>query len=225
MSKGRQLLTRLIVRGFSGFLAMTLLLFIPAGRPDYLGAWLLLITMFILMFSMSMVLFFRYPETLERRLKAKESQNAQKWYVSAMGALFLASFILAGLDFRFGWSAVPFGGQIAALIVIVFGYGIYSCVMIQNAYASRVIEVQKGQKLISTGLYRVVRHPLYLSSMLVFLPMPIVLGSYIALIPMLVFPATLVLRIKNEESMLIRELEGYAGYMMETRYRLVPHIW
>ncbi len=158
-------------------------------------------------------------------MKAKEGETAQKGVVAVMGILFLLCFALAGLNYRFGWASVPPWGVAAALVFMVVGYVIYSAVMLQNAYASRVVEVQAGQTVITTGLYTVVRHPLYLGSLLLFLAMPFVLGSYLAALPMLGYPAILALRIKNEEAVLASGLPGYADYMKKTKYRLVPFIW
>lgn len=219
------LLIQMVVKGFLGFLLLGLFLFGCAGTTQYPNAWLLILSLFALMMAMGITLLVKYPETLQRRLKARESEKAQKGYVAVMGILFLLSFVLAGLDFRFHWSAMPFALSLIALGVMVAGYGLYVAVILQNSYASRVVEVQKDQALVSTGLYALVRHPMYFACLLVFLPMPLILGSWFALLPMLVFPAFLALRIKNEEAVLLQGLEGYAEYTQKTRYRLIPYIW
>lgn len=225
MKKKIQLLINMIVKGILGFSLLSLLLFGCAGTLHYTNAWVLVISLFIVMLTMGMVLLIKYPETLERRLKAKESETAQKGYIAIIGILFLASFVLAGLDYRFHWTELSFAASMVALIAMFIGYGLYCVVILQNAYASRVVEVQKDQVVISTGLYAVVRHPMYLACLLLFLSMPFVLGSYVALIPMLILPIVLVLRIKNEETILMSGLRGYSEYVQKTKYRLIPYIW
>ncbi|MEA5014907.1 MAG: isoprenylcysteine carboxylmethyltransferase family protein [Candidatus Limiplasma sp.] len=225
MKEKTPLLVKMIVKGLLGFLLLGLPIFAGAGSFRVPNAWLLILSLFIPMMTMGMVLLVKYPETLEKRLKAKESQKEQKGYIAVMGLLFLASFVLAGLDHRFGWSNMPLWGSLAALAVMLLGYGLFCAVILQNAYASRVVEIQKDQVLISGGLYALVRHPMYLACLLLFLSMPLVLGSYVALLPMLIFPVTLVLRIKNEEVVLLAGLEGYAQYTRRTRYRLIPYLW
>ncbi len=215
----------MIVKGVLGFLLLGLLLFASAGTVYYTNAWVFLITLFTLMLVMGLVLLIKYPKTLERRLKSKESEASQKSYIALIGISFVASFALAGFDYRFGWSKMPFAVPAAGWIVMLIGYILYSAVIFQNAYASRVVEVQQDQVIISTGLYAMIRHPMYLAALLLFLSMPFVLGSYIALLPMLVFPVFLVLRIKNEEAILVSGLKGYSGYMQKTRFRLIPYIW
>lgn len=216
---------QMLLKGAFGFFALALLFFGSAGSLFYTNAWLLLAALSILMLAMGIVLLVKSPETLQRRLKAKEAEKAQRGYIGMIGVLFLLSFVLAGLGQRFGWNAVPLWGVIASLILLVGGYLMYGAVMLQNAYASRVIEVQTGQTVITTGLYGLVRHPMYLACLFIFLPMPLVLGSFIALIPLLPLPILLGLRIKNEEAILRAELPGYVQYMQKTKYRLIPYIW
>ncbi len=225
MNKKIQLLINMIIKGILGFVILGLLLFGCAGSIYYINGWVFIVALFALMLVMGIVLLIKYPETLERRLKSKESEDSQKWYIAIIGISFLLSFSIAGLDYRFNWTQVEFWVVIIALICMIIGYGLYSAVIIQNAYASRVVEVQKNQTVISTGLYAIVRHPMYLATMILFISMPFVLGSYIAIIPMLVFPIGLVLRIKNEEIILVSGLEGYSEYMKKTKYRLMPFIW
>lgn len=225
MDKKFKLLISMITKGLLGFLLLGGLLFGCAGSLSYKRAWLFIIALLVLMLIMGMVLLLKYPDTLERRMKSREKEQAQRGSVTYIGLCFLLSFTLAGLDFHFGWTKLPFVLSAAALLIMISGYVVYSAVILQNAYASRVVEVEQGQKLISTRLYAVVRHPMYLATLLVFLPIPLILGSYITLIPMLAFPAGLVLRIKNEETVLMKGLEGYEKYMKQTKYRLLPFIW
>ncbi|MEA4971041.1 MAG: isoprenylcysteine carboxylmethyltransferase family protein [Candidatus Pelethousia sp.] len=225
MDKKSNLLINMIVKGLLGFFLLGLMLFGAAGSLRYTNAWLLIAALFLLMLAMGTLLLLKYPETLERRLKAKEKESAQKGYISLIGVLFLASFVLAGLDYRFHWTRVPFGVSLCALLLMIVGYGLFAATILQNAYASRVVEVQKEQTVVTTGLYAVVRHPMYLACLLLFPAMPLVLGSYIALFPMLLLPIGLILRIKNEEAVLRTELNGYTDYMQKTKYRLIPFIW
>lgn len=220
-----RLLVSMVVKGVLGFCLIGLLLFGGAGSWRYGNAWVLIGALFVLMAIMATVLLVKHPETLERRLRSREVESAQKIFTAVMGGLFVATFVLAGLDHRFGWSDVPPAVSVVALAVMVLGYIGYAVVVLQNSYASRIVEVQEGQALVSTGLYAVVRHPLYLACLLVFLPMPLILGSYIALIPMLALPAYLTLRIGNEETVLLAGLDGYSDYVHKTKYKLIPYIW
>ncbi len=225
MGKKTKLLIQMILKGLSGFIILGLLLLGSGGSLVYPRAWLLMGVLFSLMLAMGLLLLFKHPATLERRLRAKERERTQRGYVSLFGLLFLLCFILAGLDYRFGWSRTPLWLSLAALVVMVLGYALFGATILQNAYASRVVEVQAGQAVISTGLYAVVRHPMYLACLLLFPAMPLVLGSYIALLPMLLLPLGLVLRIRNEEAVLLAGLEGYREYTQKTKYRLLPYIW
>lgn len=220
-----KLFLNMIIKGLLGFLLLGALLFGTAGSFEYPYAWAFIITLFSLILFTGLLLFIKYPDTLERRLKAKESETKQKWYVSVIGILYLLSFIAAALDYRFKWFTIPPWCAITALILMAAGYVMFVAVIVQNAYASRVVEVQEGQSVISTGLYSLVRHPMYFACLLVFLPIPVALGSLIALIPMAMFPISLVLRIKDEERMLISGLPGYLEYTQKTKYRLIPFIW
>lgn len=220
-----KLLLSMITKGLLGFLLLGALLFGTAGSFDYPYAWALIITLFTLMMLTGILLFAKYPETLERRLKAKEKETAQKWYVSVIGILYLLSFIVAGLDYRFKWLTIPGWCAVTALALMAAGYVMFVMVILQNAYASRVVEVQEGQSVISTGLYSLVRHPMYLACLLVFLPMPVALGSALAFIPMAAFPVSLVLRIRDEERILIACLPGYLEYTQKTKCRLIPFVW
>ena len=214
-----------LVKGICGFAIMGALLFISAGSLAFINGWLFLITLALLMFIMFAVLIVKHPETLRRRLKSKEPEKAQKLYVAILGILFLCAFILAGLDYRFRWSSMPRWVPAAALVIMCTGYALYGAVILQNAYASRVVTVESGQRVIDTGLYAIIRHPMYLACLLLFLAMPLALGSYVSAVLMLAFPVVLVRRIKNEEAVLLAELDGYAAYMKKTKYRLIPFVW
>ncbi|MBR2295832.1 MAG: isoprenylcysteine carboxylmethyltransferase family protein [Clostridia bacterium] len=208
-----------------GIVLVGALLFLPAGTIEYEQAWLLLGVLFIPMIMLGAVLLIKSPGLLAKRLNNKEKQRAQKGVVGISALMFLATFIVSALDFRFVWSHVPFWTSVVASVVFLIGYGIYAEVMRENAYLSRTIEVQENQKVISTGMYKIVRHPMYLATLLMFLPMPIILGSIWGLIPTLIYPIAIIIRIKNEEKLLSAELDGYEEYKTKTKYRLIPFIW
>ncbi|MBQ2809381.1 MAG: isoprenylcysteine carboxylmethyltransferase family protein [Clostridia bacterium] len=208
-----------------GIVLVGALLFLPAGTIEYEQAWLLLGVLFIPMLMLGAVLLIKSPELLAKRLNNKEKQRAQKGVVGISALMFLATFIVSALDFRFVWSHVPFWTSVVASVGFLIGYGIYAEVMRENAYLSRTIEVQENQKVISTGMYKIVRHPMYLATLLMFLPMPIILGSIWGLIPTLIYPIAIIIRIKNEEKLLSAELDGYEEYKTKTKYRLIPFIW
>lgn len=216
-----QALTKLI----SGLVLVGLLLFLPAGTLAYPGAWLFLVLLFLPMLGMGVVLFVKSPSLLQKRLNHKEKETAQRGVVAFSGLMFPVDFILSALDFRFFWSEVPLWLTVLSSILFLTGYAMYAEVMRENAYLSRTVEVQEGQQVISTGLYGVVRHPMYLATLLMFLPIPLILGSFWGLIPMALYPAVIVIRILNEEQVLTEGLEGYAEYKNKVRYRLIPLIW
>jgi protein-S-isoprenylcysteine O-methyltransferase Ste14 len=220
-----KLLTEMLVKGLSGFAMMGLLLFGCAGSIRFTNAWLMILLFAALMLAMGVYLLAKKPELLEKRMNTRETQNAQKRYVVLIALIFIASFALAGFDYRYQWSKAPFAMSIVAALFMIFGYVLYVVVIIQNAYASRVVEVQKEQTVIETGLYSVVRHPMYLAMLILFLAVPFVLGSYISVVPMAILPIGLVLRIKNEELVLVEGLDGYVAYTQKTKYRLIPFIW
>jgi len=202
-----------------------LLLFLPAGSLSYPGAWRLIALLFIPMLLLGIVLYCKAPELLKKRLNAKEKEKTQRGVIGLSGLLFPLGFILAGLDHRFGCSVIPGWLTILCCILFLIAYGLYAEVMRENAYLSRTVEVQEGQKVIDTGLYGVVRHPMYMASILLFLSMPIVLGSWYALIVFAVYPLLMVIRIQNEEKLLEKELHGYTEYKKKVRYRLIPFLW
>lgn len=208
-----------------GILVLGLLLFLPAGTIHYPGAQRLLALLFVPMFLMGVVLFFKAPDLLRKRLQRKEKQAAQRGVIGASALMFLAAFVLAGLDFRFGLTQMPVWLAAAAGVVFLLGYAMYAEVMRENAFLSRTVEVQENQTVVSTGLYGVVRHPMYAATILMFLAMPLVLGSWLSFAVMLVYLPLIAARIKNEEAVLIDGLDGYAAYMQKVRWRLFPYIW
>ena len=209
----------------AGLLLVALLLFLPAGTILYPGGLLFLSLLFIPMLLLGIIMLARARDLLRKRLDVKEKQGTQKGVVAVMGLIFLSGFILAGLDFRFGWSKVPLPVVIVASVLFLVGYALYAEVMRENAYLSRTIKVEEGQTVISTGLYAVVRHPMYTASTVMFLALPLILGSWYALIPFAFYPVIMVVRIRGEEKLLTAELSGYEEYTRKVRYRLIPFIW
>lgn len=201
------------------------LLFIPAGSFAYLNAWLFICLLFVPMLILGVILFIRSPELLKRRLDAKEEESTQKGVVALSALLFLAGFIVAGLDFRFGWSTVPGWVTAVASAILLVSYALYAEVMRENVYLSRTVKVEDGQRVIDKGLYAVVRHPMYAVTVWLFLSIPVVLGSWWALLCFLPYVLVIALRITNEEKLLEAELEGYSEYKKKVKYRLIPFIW
>ena len=220
-----KLLISALIKFLIGLLLVGLLIFLPAGTLAYPGGLLFLCLLFIPMLLMGIVMLARARDLLAKRLDAKEKQAAQKGVQSLAGLVFMAGFVLAGLDFRFGWSDVPLPVVIAASVIFLIGYGFYAEVMRENAYLSRTVKVEEGQTVISTGLYGIIRHPMYTASILMFLSIPLVMGSWYALIPFALYPALMVIRVLDEEKLLTAELEGYAAYKSKVKYRLIPFIW
>ena len=214
-----------LLKFLAGVILVGLLIFLPAGTLTYWNGWLLMGLLFIPMCIAGVVMLIKSPDLLKNRLNAKEKESEQKLVVLASGVLFLAGFILSGLTFRYGWLPLPTWVIIAASAAFLFGYGLYAEVLRENAYLSRTIGVQEGQKVVSTGLYGVVRHPMYLATIVMFLSIPLVLGSLIAFFVFLPYPLVLVFRIRNEEQVLEEQLDGYAEYKQNVKYRLIPFIW
>lgn len=208
-----------------GLILVGSLLFLPAGTFAYFGGWLFIGLLFIPMLFLGAVLLLKAPDLLKKRLNHKEKEKTQQSVVALSALLFLGGFVFAGLDHRFGWTKVPLPVVIAASIALLAGYGMYAEVMRENAYLSRTVEVQDGQKVIDTGLYGMVRHPMYLATILLFLSIPLVLGSWISLLFFAFYPVVIVVRIGNEEKVLTAELSGYAEYKNKVKYRLIPYIW
>jgi protein-S-isoprenylcysteine O-methyltransferase Ste14 len=221
----RRLFATALARYLSAFLVLALLLFLPAGDLGFWNAWLYLASLFLPMAFAFLYFLNRDPALLERRMRAREKEGAQKIYVLGSIAVFLATFALPGLDYRFGWSRLPLPVVATATLAMLGGYALFIAVMMQNSYASRVVEVEKGQELVATGLYSVVRHPMYLAASIIFLASPLVLGSLWAVPPVLLFPLMLVMRLRNEEKVLAKELPGYEEYMKKVRRRLIPFVW
>lgn len=201
------------------------LLFLPAGSLAFFNAWLFIGLLFVPMLILGIVLLVKSPDLLKKRLDAKEKQNAQKGVVAISALLFLAGFIVAGLDFRFGWSHMPAWAVAVASAILLISYALYCEVMRENAYLSRTIEVQNGQKVVDTGLYGIVRHPMYAVTIWLFLAIPVLLGSLYALLCFLPYIPVIVVRILNEEKLLSAELDGYEEYKKRVKYRLLPLIW
>ena len=220
-----KLLLNALIKFLIGLLLVALLIFLPAGTLAYPGGLLFLCLLFVPMLLMGIVMLARARDLLAKRLDAKEKQAAQKGVQSLAGLVFMAGFVLAGLDFRFGWSQVPLPVVIAASVIFLIGYGLYAEVMRENAYLSRTVKVEEGQTVISTGLYGIVRHPMYLASVLMFLSIPLVMGSWDALIPFAFYPVLMVVRILDEEKLLTAELSGYEEYKRKVKFRLIPFIW
>lgn len=208
-----------------GFVLVGALLFLPAWTLAYPGAWIFLGVLFLPMLVMGVVMLVRAPELLAKRLDSKEKQKTQQGVVKLAGLVFVGGFVLCALDFRLGWSHVPTWLTVAAAVLFLVGYGAYAEVMRENAYLSRTIEVQEGQKVVSTGLYGVVRHPMYLATLLMFLPIPLILQSFWGLCVFGWYAVLIVIRILNEEKVLSAELDGYAEYKKKVRYRILPFIW
>ena len=208
-----------------GILRVGALVFLPAGTFDFFGGWLFVLVLFVPILMLGAVLFIKSPELLKKRLDGKEKDPTQKGVVAFSGLMFTCGFIVAGLDFRFGWSQLPKAITIAAAVLFLLSYVLYALVLGQNAYLSRTIKVENAQKVVDTGLYSVVRHPMYMATVLMFLTIPLILGSLIAFLIFCAYPFIIAIRIKNEEQLLTRELDGYAEYKQKVKYRLIPFIW
>ncbi len=220
-----KLLLKTLIAFLSGLLITGAMLFVPAGTLAYRGAWLFIALLFIPILIMGAVLFVKNPELLRKRLEMKEREKEQKGVVALSGLLLVASFIVAGLDFRFGWSHVSNLLVIISSVILLVGYALYAEVLRENVYLSRVVEVQDNQRVIDTGLYGIVRHPMYLAVTLLYLAIPLVLGSWWALLMMSPCILLLAARIKNEEQVLHQGLPGYTDYTKRVRYRMIPWIW
>lgn len=208
-----------------GLLLVGLLIFFPAGTTAYANAWLFMGILFIPMFCAGLVMMYKNPELLRKRLNAKEKQKDQSLVVKLSGLMFCAGFIVAGLGVRFNWYILPKGVVISATLVFLVAYLLYAEVLRENTYLSRTIVKQENQKLIDTGLYGIVRHPMYSATVLLFLSMPLILGSIYAFAIFLLYPLIIAKRIKSEEVFLEQELSGYAEYKQKVPYRLIPFIW
>ena len=223
MKKG--LLKDALIKIAFGIVAMGLLLFVPAGTIHWPDGWLLMIILFVPMFFAGLVMYAKAPDLLRSRLRAKETQSEQKDVIKYSGLMFLAAFIIAGLNYRFQWIMMPRAVVWIGVVIFLLAYCLFGEVLRENQYLSRVIEVQEDQTVVDTGLYGIVRHPMYTASVLLFLSMPLVLNSLISFIIMLAYIPIIVKRIKNEEEVLEQELKGYKEYKQKVKYRLIPFIW
>ncbi len=208
-----------------GLIIICMLLFIPAGTLDYPNGWLFIALLFIPMFFAGIIMLFKSPDLLRRRLNAKEEEDEQKTVILVSGIIFLLAFILAGLNFRFGWFNLPSIVVIIASAIFLLAYIMYAEVLRENEYLSRTVEVSENQKVVDSDLYGIVRHPMYTSTIFLFLSMPLVLDSIFSFIVMLVYPIMIMFRIRNEERVLENELIGYEEYKEKVKYKLIPYLW
>lgn len=220
-----KLLIQALTKYIAGFIMVMILLFIPAGTISYWNGWLFIALLFVPMFFLGIVLLIKAPDLLQKRLNSKEKESEQKNVIAGSLVMFLGGFILSALDCRFGWSHMPKSIVGIASVILLISYGLYAEVMRENAYLSRTVEVQENQIVVDTGLYGIVRHPMYFSTTVLFLSIPLVLGSWIGFVIFLVYPFLLVKRIKNEEMILEEGLEGYTEYKKKVKYRMIPFVW
>lgn len=221
----KKLFVQAISKFVTGLVLIALLLFLPAGTICYWNGWLLIGILFIPMLAAGIVMMLRNPELLEKRLKAKESEGEQKTVIVLSGVMFFAAFVVAGLNYRFGWIVMPRWTVIAAAIVFLAAYLMYAEVLRENTYLSRTVEIQKHQKVIDTGFYGIVRHPMYSATVFLFLSMGLVLGSPISFAILICYLPIIAKRIRNEEELLAQGLEGYAEYRDKVKYKVIPLIW
>ena len=214
-----------IIKILLGILIIGLLIFLPAGTIDYWNGWLLMGILFVPMFIAGIVMMIKSPELLKKRLNVKEKQGEQKQVVLFSGIMFVAGFIVAGLNYRYGWIMIPNILVIISSVIFVLSYILYAEVLRENKYLSRTIEVQENQKVIDSGLYGIVRHPMYMATIFLFLSMPLILGSIYSFFIFLIYPIIIAKRIKNEEEVLEKELPGYKEYKEKVKYKMIPFIW
>ena len=214
-----------IIKFVCGFVIIGILLFVPAGSFGFWQGWLLMGILFVPMFVAGLIMMKRSPDLLRKRLSTKEEQSEQKTVLLLSGFMFIAAFVVAGLNFRFGWLTLPNWIPILFAVVFLLAYALYAEVMRENAYLSRTVEVQENQQVVDTGLYGIVRHPMYMTTLLLFLSMPLVLGSVISFLIMLLYLPIITKRMRNEEQVLAEGLPGYAEYMKKIKYRVIPFIW
>lgn len=221
----KKLFVQAIAKFTLGVVLVGLLIFLPAGTLAFPNGWLFMGILFVPMFCAGIVMMVKNPDLLRKRLDAREKQGEQQLVVKLSGLMFLAGFVAAGLNFRFGWHTLPDGVVIGAAAVFLAAYVLYAEVLRENTYLSRTIEVQENQKVIDTGLYGLVRHPMYSATLFLFLSMPLILGSVISFVIFLAYPWIIVKRLKNEEEVLAKELDGYEEYRKKVKYRLIPFVW
>ena len=221
----KKLFIQAITKFVFGFLIIGLLLFIPAGTLNYWNAWLFIGILFVPMLIVGIILMIKSPDLLRKRLNSKEKESKQEILILLSGVMFISGFVVSGLNYRFEWIILPKWIIFIATIIFLFGYVLYAEVLRENMYLSRIIEVQENQKVIDTGLYGIIRHPMYSSTILLFLSIPLVLGSLFSFLIFLLYPIIIVKRIKNEEQVLEQGLKGYLEYKKKVKYRLIPFIW
>jgi len=220
-----KLLINALAKFTCGLLMVGALIFLPAGSLCFINGWLLMGLLFAPMLLAGFVMYLKSPDFLAKRLDAKEKQAAQKGVLALSGLMFIFGFVVAGLDYRYDWSKIPDWLVITASVLFLLAYALYAEVMRENAYLSRTVQVEEGQKVVDTGLYGIVRHPMYMVTVVLFLMMPLVLGSWYSLIAFALYPAIIIVRLKDEEDLLTRELPGYAEYKKKVKHRLIPFIW
>ncbi|MBQ1386398.1 MAG: isoprenylcysteine carboxylmethyltransferase family protein [Erysipelotrichales bacterium] len=221
----KELFTKAITRFIAGVVLLGVLLFVPAGTWKYPQGWLFMGILFVPMFAAGLVMMKKNPELLEKRLNVKEKESEQREVILFSGLMFLAAFIAAGLSFRFQWGMFPKAVSWTGAVIFLASYALYAEVLRENTYLSRTIEVQENQKVIDTGLYGIVRHPMYMATVTLFLSMGLVLGSIVSFVLLFSYIPIIVKRIKNEEEVLEKGLEGYTEYKKKVKYRLIPFIW
>ncbi len=221
----KKLFFQAIIKFMLGVLIIGLLLFIPANTINYWNAWLFMGLLFIPMFIAGIFMMIKSPDLLKKRLNAKEKEKEQKLVILFSGFMFLSGFIIAGLNYRYHWIIIPNSVVIISSIIFVLAYILYAEVLRENTYLSRIIEVQENQKVVDTGLYGIVRHPMYATTILLFLAIPLILGSIISFVIFLIYPFLIAKRIKNEEKVLEQKLDGYLDYKNKVKYKVIPFIW
>ncbi|WP_407393876.1 methyltransferase family protein [Methanobrevibacter sp.] len=221
----RELFSQALTKFLFGLIIICLLLFIPAGSLNYYNGWLFIALLFVPMLIAGIIMFIKSPDLLKRRLNAKEEENEQKIVIFISGIMFFLAFIVAGLNFRFGWFKLPQTIIIIASIIFLLSYIMYAEVLRENTYLSRTVEVSENQKVVDSGLYGIVRHPMYTSTIFLFLSMPLILDSIFSFVIMLIYPLIILFRIKNEEKVLENELKGYKEYKEKVKYKILPYIW
>lgn len=220
-----KLVVSAIIKFLIGLFFACLLVFLPAGTLCFVNGWMFILTLFVPIFVLGLILLIKSPELLKKRLDGKEKEKTQKGVVAFSVFIFIVGFIVAGLDFRFKWLQIPAIISYIAIALFLISYILYAEVMRENAYLSRKIEVQEGQKVVDTGLYGIVRHPMYATTILMFLMIPIILGSWCSFVVFLFYPIIIAIRVKNEEKILSEQLEGYCEYKEKVRYKIIPFVW
>ena len=221
----KKLFADAITKILAGIIILGLLIFLPAGTFFYSAGWILMTVLFVPMIIAGIIMMLKCPDVLARRLDAKEQQKEQGAVINISAFMFVSGFITAGLDFRFGWSRLPEAITVIAVIIFIISYILYGEVIRENRYLSRTIKVEEGQRVADKGLYAIIRHPMYLSTIFLFLSMPLILGSIYSFFIFLTYPIVIIKRIKYEEKLLFKELSGYSEYMEKVKYRLIPFIW